>query len=301
MVLCTPQRGAFLWLKMADENRRFGDAENSPCADFTIYQQFAILKIRGDIMSNCYLKYTELLQNAQNSGEYWQKLPFYKALEDGERLEFTSPVTFLVGENGCGKSTLIEAIAVAMGFNAEGGTRNFDFETHNSVSGLCDELELGRVDYEEDGFFLRAESLFNVATEIERLDSIPCGAARIIESYGGKSLHEQSHGETFLSLVRNRLFGKGFYILDEPEAALSPMRQLDLIAEIGRLVRADSQFIIATHSPILLTYPNAKIYKLDNGIEPLSYEQTDHYRVTKGFLDNPAKYLDQLININRGG
>src|SRR5215469_5920562 len=176
-------------------------------------------------------------------------------VRDLESLELHPSVTFLVGENGSGKSTLLEAVAVAWGFNPEGGTKNFRFGTRASHSVLHEYLRVAKgVRRPKDGFFLRAESFFNVATEIENLDSEP-GGPPVISYYGNHSLHEQSHGESFMALLVNRFGGHGVYLLDEPEAALSPQRQLAALARIHELVCADSQFIIATHSPILMAYP----------------------------------------------
>ncbi len=177
------------------------------------------------------------------------KYPFaIPAVRHLDVLTFDPDVTFLIGENGTGKSTLLEAISVALGFNAEGGTKNFSFSIRPSHSELHAWLRLVRsFKRPRDGFFLRAESFFNVATEIERLDSQPAFAPPIVESYGGRSLHEQSHGESFLALMTHRFRGKGLYILDEPEAALSPKRQLLMLRRIRQLVHQDSQFIIATH------------------------------------------------------
>src|SRR5438093_739503 len=205
-------------------------------------------------------------------------------------------VTFLVGENGSGKSTLLEAIAVSCGFNAEGGTKNFRFGTRMSHSLLHEYIRIAKgIRRPKDGFFLRAESFFNVATEIERLDSEGLGA-RVIDSYGGTSLHEQSHGESFMALMMNRFGGSGIYLLDEPEAALSPQRQLAALTRIHDLVKADSQFIIATHSPILMAYPNAFIYACSNeGIDRIDYYDTEHYQVMKDFLANPKRMLDVLL------
>jgi predicted ATPase len=206
-------------------------------------------------------------------------------------------VTYFVGENGSGKSTLLEAIAVSCGFNAEGGTKNFRFGTRASHSELHKYLRIAKgVRRPKDGFFLRAESFFNVATEIERMDAEPAPAPPVIASYGGKSLHEQSHGESFLALMMNRFGGNGLYILDEPEAALSPQRQLAALARIHQLVHDDSQFIIATHSPILMAYPEAHIYHCSmNGLERVDYYATEHYQVMRNFISNPKRMLDGLF------
>lgn len=212
-------------------------------------------------------------------------------------LEFHPDVTFIVGENGCGKSTLLEAIAVAWGFNPEGGTINFRFNTRVSHSNLHSHLRLVKsIRRPKDGFYLRAESFFNVATDIERMDAELSSGPPIINSYGGRSLHEQSHGESFLSLLLHRFGGNGLYILDEPEAALSPTRQLTVLRRIHDLVKDNSQFIIATHSPILMAYPRAKIMLLDGtGFTEMRYEDTEHYAVTRDFLANPARMLKQLF------
>jgi predicted ATPase len=212
-------------------------------------------------------------------------------------LELHPAVTFFVGENGSGKSTLLEAIAVACGFNAEGGTKNFRFGTRASHSPLSDYLRVAKgASRRKDGFFLRAESFFNVATEIEKLDEEPSFGPPVIDSYGGRSLHEQSHGESFLALMMNRFGGDGLYLLDEPEAALSPQRQLAALVRIDDLVKARSQFIIATHSPILMAYPNAWIYACtEDGIERVDYHDTEHYRITRDFIVNPKRMLDRLF------
>ena len=225
-------------------------------------------------------------------GEYPFCLP---AVQPLETLKLHPKVTFFVGENGSGKSTLLEAIAIGLGFNAEGGTRNFRFDTRASHSTLADYLTIGKgLRRPKDGFFLRAESFFNVATEIERLDS-GGGGARVIDSYGGRSLHEQSHGESFMALMLNRFGGHGLYLLDEPEAALSPQRQLAALARIHDLVNAESQFIIATHSPILMAYPEATIYEFTReGVAQVDYRDTEHYRVMHDFMANPERMLRVL-------
>jgi predicted ATPase len=207
-----------------------------------------------------------------------------------ERLEFHPAVTFFIGENGSGKSTLLEAIATKFGFNAEGGSKNFNFITEETHSDLHDCICLERgVGHPTDGFFLRAESFYNVATEIDRL-----GVER---AYGGQSLHRQSHGEAFLALLSQRFQGDGVYLLDEPEAALSPQRQLSVLTLLHRLVYHQSQLVIATHSPILLAYPNAKIYEFsDKGIAEIKYTDTEHYQITRDFLNRHERMLEILIS-----
>ncbi|MFT3867324.1 MAG: AAA family ATPase [Nibricoccus sp.] len=212
-----------------------------------------------------------------------------------ERLEFAPGLTTIIGENGVGKSTLIEAIAVKWGFNAEGGSKNFRFRTKETHSSLneCLVLEKG-VRRPTDGFFLRAESFYGMATEVERLDLAHHA------SYGGKSLHEQSHGEAFLALLQNRLRGNGLYIFDEPEAALSPKRQLSVLVILQRLLAEKSQVIMATHSPILMGFPDATIYEVGpNGMERVEYEQTDHFRVTRDFLNSRERILGHLLREDR--
>jgi len=233
----------------------------------------------------------------------FDRYPFsLSAVRNLDVLELHPNVTFLVGENGSGKSTLLEAIAVSFGFNPEGGTKNFGFNTRASHSDLHKFIRLSKgVKYPKTGFFLRAESFFNLATEIERLDAEP-GGPPIISYYGGKSLHEQSHGESFWALLMNRFGGQGFYVLDEPEAALSPQRQLATLARIHELVNDGSQFIIATHSPILMAYPNAYIYGFsEHGIERLTLEETEHYQVMHDFVMNPKRMLDELLDSSKNG
>ena len=224
---------------------------------------------------------------------YLRALPAIGAIIRQGGLAFHRPVTFLVGENGSGKSTLLEAIAVAAGFNAEGGTRNFNFSTRATHSQLYEALSTVRGRYPKDGFFLRAESFYNVASNIDELD--------LRGSYGGLSLHEQSHGESFLALIRNRFSGSGLYLLDEPEAALSVSRLMTLLVEMQRLVNSASQLIVATHSPILLAYPQAEILELSSrGIHPVEYRQTEPYRLTHTFLENPERMLHYLLEEQEG-
>ena len=226
---------------------------------------------------------------------YFAHLPAVAAIRERGALSFEQPITFLVGENGSGKSTLIEALAVALGFNAEGGTRNFRFSTAPSVSALHQHIRLIRsAKKPSDGFFLRAESFFNAATYLDELNRED---ARALAAYGDVSLHGQSHGEAFLALVEHRFSGKGLYLLDEPEAALSPMRLMALICRIHDLVRADSQFLIATHSPLLMAMPNAQVLEISQqGIAPVHYRQTEHFQVMKAFLDAPERMMGRLLD-----
>ncbi len=239
------------------------------------------------LLGRPYLRSVSLLrEQVPNFDLYPFSIPAIAALDE---LEFHPTVTFLVGENGSGKSTLVEAVAVAAGFNAEGGSKNFNFATRPSESELHQYIRLVRgVRRPKDGFFLRAESYFNVGTEIDRLG---VGGA-----YGG-SVHERSHGESFLALVTERFRGEGLYVLDEPEAALSPSRQLSFLAVLDNLARQrSSQFIIATHSPIIMAYPHAKIVQLDgDGLHYVEYEATEHYRITKDFLNARELFLQRLL------
>lgn len=220
--------------------------------------------------------------------KYAAELPAIKSLD---RLELHPRVTFFIGENGSGKSTLLEAMAVADGFNAEGGTRNFNFHSKDSHSDLYKWVRLGRSSRgrrRSDGFFLRAESFYNVASEIEKLG--------LDTLYSHRSYHEQSHGESFIDLMTNRLRGDGLYLLDEPEAALSPQRQLAFLVAMHELVEKEAQFVIATHSPIIMAYPNAWIYEFGpRGIQRVEYRETEHYRVTHAFLNRPDQMLRQLL------
>lgn len=217
---------------------------------------------------------------------YLRKIVAIKALDE---LTFNTPVTFFVGENGSGKSTLLEAIAVAYGFNPEGGTLNYSFSTYDSHSELHNALRLVRsFNKAKWGYFLRAESFYNVASaeeEYTRIQGIP------------QHYHEKSHGESFLSVIQKNFGKNGLYFLDEPEAALSPQRQLTLLLEISKCVRNGSQFIIVTHSPILLGFPDAEILSFDDGeIHPISYEDTQSYQITKMFINDRRQILRHLLD-----
>lgn len=229
------------------------------------------------------------LREEPNKYSYLHKIPAIRHLIQTKIMDFNAPVTFFVGENGTGKSTFLEAIAVSMGFNAEGGSRDFSFSTRDTHSELCELITVIKTNFPKDGFFLRAESFYNTASYLDEHSNL--------KRYGRKSLHAQSHGESVMALVTNRFDGNGLYILDEPETALSPQRQLSLIVEINRLIKEKSQFIIATHSPILMAFPGAEIYQFsDSGIKKVSYQDTEHYMITKRFLNAPDKMLHYLLD-----
>ncbi len=245
-------------------------------------------------MNTLYLREIRRRQGPEQKG-YPFSLP---AVQHLNKLTLSSPVTFFIGENGAGKSTLLEAVAVGCGFNPEGGSKNFSFSSADTHSSLHEWLTLVKGPVRpKDGFFLRAESFYNVASEVDRLSDMPVFSGRnYLDYFGGVSLHEQSHGESFMALMIHRFWGKGVYILDEPEAALSPTRQLAMLARIAQLVREDSQFIIATHSPILMAYPGAQIFSLEEkGIFEMNWEETEHYKITRRFLENPGPMLRELM------
>lgn len=224
----------------------------------------------------------------------WDKIDKYSYLRDIEalngleHLEFKKPITFLVGENGSGKSTLLEAIAVGYGFNPEGGTKNYSFSTYDSHSELCNAIRIEKgIRRAKGGYFLRAESFYNVATqEMEYADA----------GHPSALYHEKSHGESFLALAQDYLGSDGVYIFDEPEAALSPQRQLTLLTEIYECAKKGAQFIIVTHSPILLGIPDAEILTFDNGVlHPCEYEDTDSYKITELFINHRKELLNRLL------
>jgi predicted ATPase len=231
-----------------------------------------------------------------HDGGYLQQIP---SLSNGLQLTLKSNVTFFVGENGSGKSTLLEGIAEQCGFSLRGGNRNHNLNTGHRFEGyesaLAYHLKLGwaprRVN---EGFFMRAESFFNFASYI---DELALDSPKIFDYYGGRSLHKQSHGESFLALFNNQ-FESGIYILDEPEAALSPSRILAFMSVIHGLDQSGrAQFLIATHSPMLICYPGATIYQFDeNGVRETSYEETEHFSLSKSFLNNPGLYLRHLMD-----
>ena len=237
-------------------------------------------------MNNQFIQRIGIDWNRIGRDSYLREIDALKGLE---LLEFEKPVTFFVGENGSGKSTLLEAIAVAYGFNPEGGTKNYSFSTYDSHSELCEALKISKGYRKANwGYFLRAESFYNVATkELEYSDS----------EHPSKKYHEKSHGESFLALAQSQLRANGVYLFDEPEAALSPQRQLTLLMEIHECARKGAQFIIVTHSPILLCMPEAEIMTFDDGtIHGCDYEETDSYQVTEMFINNRKQVLNRLLN-----
>lgn len=236
-----------------------------------------------------YILSAELLRNdIENFDIYPFNLQIIKYFE---KIYFDKNITFIIWENGSWKSTLLEAIAIQYWFNPEWWSKNFNFSTYETHSSLSQKIRIAKwARKPKDNYFLRAESFYNVASNIEELWWLH-------KYYWGKSLHEQSHWESFFSLFLHRLFGDGIYIFDEPEAALSPQRQLAFLIRMNELVKLNSQFIIATHSPIILSYPNAKILELsENGLTEVLYKETKHYELYKDFLLNP-EYMIKKLNI----
>ena len=232
-------------------------------------------------------------QNCEK-GKYPFNIP---ALNCAKSIDMDHNVVFFIGENGTGKSTLLEAIAFKCGFGSKGGSRNNVFEEDDNTAKLASIMTLSWLPKINRGFFMRAETFFDFAGYIDELAK-ETGTSEAYEPYGGKSLNEQSHGEAFLSLFNNRFNSKGIYILDEPEAALSPQRQLAFLNIIWQLEQEGiAQFIVATHSPILMAYPNAKIYSFDNDrFKQVEYEETDHYQLTKAFLNNREKFFRNIFD-----
>ena len=241
----------------------------------------------GKRVKSNYIREIQIDWSEISKESYLRRIP---ALSGMENLEFDSPVTIFCGENGTGKSTLLEAIASAAGFNPEGGSKNYMFSTHADYSELNDAIRLVRgIRREQWGYFFRADSFFNVATAEEEYGKLSMrGSARY---------HYMSHGESFLKLMQESLSGDGLFLLDEPDEALSPLRQMTMLYEICRTVKEGAQFVIATHSPILLGIPDAQILSFDGGsVHPITYEETDSYRIMKGFLNDRERYLKNLLS-----
>ncbi len=238
------------------------------------------------------LKSVKLLREQVTS---WDEYPFnIPPIASLDALQITSRICFFVGENGTGKSTLLEAIAAHYGFGREGGNRNFSFESTDTLRAIDPLVKALRVAFSTRtgfGFYLRAESFFNVATFVD--------SSGMSDSYGGKSLHDQSHGESFLSLLQHRFTRSGFYVMDEPEAALSPQRQLSFLVLLHDLLAGNDniQFLIATHSPILLAYPEAQIFSFDGGlIQEISYRESQPFQLVSRFVAAPERYLNALFS-----
>jgi Predicted ATPase len=230
----------------------------------------------------------KLNERIQNHEQYPFNIPTVRSLT---RIPLNRNVTFFVGENGSGKSTLLEAIAYQCGFNTAGGSRNNLYDLDSSAAQLGDYIRLSWMPKVNQGFFLRAETFYSFASHI---DQLAIEHPSIYDAYGGKSLHEQSHGESFFALFKNRFGKRGMYLLDEPEAALSPNRQIQFLSVIHELQKS-AQLIIATHSPILLGYPLAEIYNFDTSpISNIDYKETEHYQVTRRFLENRDFYLREI-------
>lgn len=242
---------------------------------------------KGQIYSSPFLTHVELREERTVSGTHPFDLP---VLSHGLDLRLDRPVTFFVGENGSGKSTIMEALAWAAGFASQGGERSNSYAEGDGHQ-LGRALKLAWRQKAVGGFFMRAETFFNFAAYLE-------GVGSTFRAYGGQPLNRQSHGEAFLSVFRNR-FEDGLYLLDEPEAALSPQRQLAFLGILHDLASAGvAQFIIATHSPILLAFPGAVILSFDGDrLQTVAYRDTEHYRITKGFLDAPERYFRHLFEL----
>ena len=230
----------------------------------------------SEIMNELFVKRVTYKREEVDTSKYPYNV---KCLESFDSLDFDTPVTFFYGENGVGKSTLVEAMAICLGLNPEGGSNQMQFSNFDDYSDLYKHLTISKFGVPKTKFFLRAESFFNVATDISNNGDL-------FLQYGG-DLHKCSHGESFLKLVENRFWNKGLYLLDEPEAALSPQRQMTLLCYIHDLAQNGSQFIIATHSPILLSYQYGKIIDMNHQMKEIAYEDTEVYKIYKDFLNNP--------------
>jgi predicted ATPase len=242
--------------------------------------------------------YTEVVLRRDHVPD-WEHFPFsVPAVAALDRLPLNPQITFLIGENGSGKSTIVEALAVRLGHSEIGGSKDQDFDRRDPDGGLHDFLTVLRNPQRKprDQFFMRAETVYDFTGMIEREQRDHQGYGRDFRAYGGISLNQRSHGEAFMAIVQNRFRSNSFFLLDEPEAALSPLRQMTLLAEMHKLIQSGCQFVVATHSPILMAYPGATIYELTaEGIAEVAYKETEHYRLTKAFLDSPASFLRHLL------
>ena len=275
-----------LWTYLADLNEQAQERLDTIMEQMKAADGVTEELKRTHQMNDLFIQGLTIDWNRVRPYNYVRQIP---AISGIDTFTFHKPITFFVGENGSGKSTLLEAIAVAYGFNAEGGTKNYSFSTYNSHSELCEAMTISK-GYRRPkfGYFLRAESFYNVATkEIDYSD----------DDHPSKGYHQKSHGESFLAIAQDYMGADGVYIFDEPEAALSPQRQLTLLINIYRCAQEGAQFIIVSHSPILLGMPDAEIFSFDNGtIHPCQYEDTDSYVITKTFVNNRQHFLNQLLN-----
>ena len=239
--------------------------------------------------------YIQSLRLKKEEIDSFEKYPYnLNVIKNLDEIYFHKNVTFILGENWTWKSTLLEALAIEYGLNPEWGSNNINFKTKETHSELSEKIIISKWTVPKDKFFLRAESFYNVSSKIDNLQEEVWG---MLWSYWWKSLHKQSHWEWFFSLFLNRFWWNWVYILDEPEAALSPQRQLAFLIRLDELVKKNSQFIIITHSPIILSYPNSKILEItENWINEVSYKDTNHYNTYKMFLDNP-EYMLKKLNI----
>ncbi len=241
---------------------------------------------------------TLLRERIANPSVYPFSVPAIASLT---RLDFHSRVTFFAGENGTGKSTLLEAIAAHIGFGREGGNRDMPHESTDSVHAVDPLVRALRLSFDRrtgEGFYFRAESLYSWASRIDDLDRDPGIAGFIRDAYGGISLHSRSHGETFFTVLDHKFRRSGLFLLDEPEAALSPQRQLSFLILIHDTLRGnkEAQFIISSHSPILLGYPDARIISFDDGtLHEIAYEATDSMQIVRRFTSDRESFLSELF------
>lgn len=250
-----------------------------------------------------YLERVELLPERV---EDWSVYPFHLPVLKQLRVEFSAPLTFFVGENGSGKTTLLEAIAGLCGLPLGGGGRTelaSDALARGVHSRLLGALRPRFLKRPRDGYFVRAENLVRLADLLEERARDPDFGGNPYACYGGRSLHARSHGEAFLSIFEHRLHSGGVLVMDEPEAALSPQRQLTLLAQLHEFLSSGTtQVFIATHSPVLMTYPGAVLLELSStGIAPVRLEDTSHYHVTRGILEHPERYWKHLLAAAAGG
>ncbi|MCP4924064.1 MAG: AAA family ATPase [bacterium] len=245
-------------------------------------------------MKTPYLRKVTLRSDVTAREDYPLSLPIFKNPEFS--LDFTTPITIITGENGSGKSTLLESIADHCGFNLTSGNRNHILEQKNDVSPLTQALRFSWALKVNQGFFMRAESVYNFAAYLDEMAKANGPIA--YAPYGGESLNKKSHGEGFIGILQNRFSRKGIYILDEPESALSPMRQLSLLTLLNEAQsHGAAQIIIATHSPILMSFPHCRLLEIKNHqISETAYKDTEHFKLYARFMENPEKYHKIMLS-----